>query len=399
MRRREFLGVAAAGAVYAQQKEPGAITASATQDTTPRVAIVLSNFKEGEDHDGTKIKGLNEPRPPDADLTSAQLDAMVRKAIDLAATRGGDFASSVEPEDWVVVKTHISSCYGLTPDTKDGGAHQAYLSGSVTDPRIVRSVISYLAERKRGIRFTIAEGSEQWLPVERSKSPVDGWTTKWGGAFDGLSYRRLVQDLSRQFPAARFDIADLNFADSMEAPVPGKPLARGNPGGAYAVAKVVQQCDRVISVAPLKTDSASGVSLSVKNYLGIAPGARYGFPKNALLKLGSPDELMIDLFSYHPADFAIVGGCWGLEGEGPDGPGAVPVHHNVVIAGAKAPCVDAVAASVMGFDAAGLPFLAMADRKGFGTPEIDSIWIRGNEIEQARRSFRKPSAWRPATQK
>lgn len=395
MRRRHFLGLAAAGAAFGQQKQADGIIASATQDTTPRVGIVLSSFKEGTDHDGSKIKGLDDPRPPAADLTSAQIDAMVRKAIDLAATRAGDFASSVEPEDWVVIKTHISSCYGLTPEVKDGGAHQPYVSGSVTDPRIVRAVISYLAEQKRGMRFTIAEASGQWLPVERSKSPVDGWSTEWGGAFDGLSYRKLVQDLARRFPGARFEIADLNFAESMEVPVPGKALARNNPEGVYTVPKIIQQCDRLISVAPLKTDSTSGVSLSVKNYLGIAPGSKYGFPKNALVKLGSPDEVIIDLFSYHPADLAIVGGCWGLEGDGPDGAGAAPVHHNIAIAGVKAPCVDAVAAAVMGFDIAGLPFLKLAEDKGFGTREIDMIWTRGNEVDEARRAFRKPSQWRP----
>jgi uncharacterized protein (DUF362 family) len=104
---------------------------------------------------------------------------------------------------------------------------------------------------------------------------------------------------------------------------------------------------------------------------------------------------MIDLFSYHPADFALAGGCWGLEGDGPDGPGASSVHHNVVIAGARAISVDAVAAAVMGFNPAGLPFLALGDRKGFGTSELDAIWTRGNDIDEARRNFRKPSRWRP----
>jgi uncharacterized protein (DUF362 family) len=106
----------------------------------------------------------------------------------------------------------------------------------------------------------------------------------------------------------------------------------------------------LITIAPLKTDSVTGVSLSVKNYLGIAPGSKYGFPKAGLLKLGTPDEVMIDVFSYHPSDFTIAGGCWGVEGDGPDGPGASSVHHNIVIAGVKAVCVDAVGAAVMGFN-------------------------------------------------
>ena len=88
MLRRSFL-LTGAGACAAlaqnQKKEEDVQIAGATQDPTPRVGMVLSSFKEGKDHDGTKISGLSDPRPPSADLTPAQLDAMVRKAIDVAA--------------------------------------------------------------------------------------------------------------------------------------------------------------------------------------------------------------------------------------------------------------------------------------------------------------------------
>ena len=389
MCRRQFLAMGAGAALAAgQKKQEDAIIATATQDTTPRVGIVLSSFKDGEDDDGSKIAGLADPQPPAADLTAKQLDAMVRRAIDLAATRASEFHALVDPEDWVVIKTHIPTCYGLGPETKDGSAHQPYIAGSVTDPRIVRTVISYLAERKRGLRFTIVEGSSQWLPMERSKSPVDGWSTEWGGAFDGLSYRKLIAELTSRFPGVRFEIADLNFADSLEMPVPGKALARNNPGGAYTIPKVIQQCDKLISVAPLKTDASSGVSLSVKNYMGIAPGSKYGFPKDALLKLGSADEVMFDLFGYRPADLAVLGGCWGVEGDG------ASVHHNLAIAGMKALCVDVVAATIMGFKVEELPFLALGEKQGFGTSNVDLVWTRGNEVKDARRAFKKPSGWK-----
>ena len=74
-----------------EKKPDDSFVAGATQDPTPRVGIVLSSFKAGEDHDGTKIPGLRDPQPPGADLTPAQLDAMVRKAIDVAARRTAEF--------------------------------------------------------------------------------------------------------------------------------------------------------------------------------------------------------------------------------------------------------------------------------------------------------------------
>ena len=59
----------------------------------------------------------------------------------------------------------------------------------------------------------------------------------------------------------------------------------------------------------------------------------------------------------------------------------------MLIAGTSAPSVDAIGAAVMGFDPAKLPFLQMAWRKGFGAVDVDAIWTRGNEIEEARRKF------------
>lgn len=396
MNRRRFLGlgVSAAGLARSQQKPPKeSAVAAATRDRTPRVGLVTSDFRGSEDHDGTKLAGLADPKPVAADLTLAQIEAMLFKALDAGSPIQGGLASIIGPEDWVVVKPEISSCYGLVPETHDGGAHYSYVAGSVTDLRIVQGLVKYLVEHKCGARITIAEGSGEWLPLAHSQSPTDGWTTDWGGAFGGLSYRKMVEQFATRYRDVQFDIIDLNFDGSIELPVPGKTLAHNNAQGVYTIAKTIQQCDRVISVAPLRTDTTTGVSLSIANYFGVAPGATYGFPKEALLKLGHPNEVMLDLFSFHPADYAVLGGSWGLEGDGPHAPGAHSLHHNLIIAGANAVAVDAVAAAVMGFQPAELPYLALAERRGFGVADTDVIWIRGNEIDEARKVFRKPAAW------
>jgi hypothetical protein len=401
--RRSFLksapAIAALGRAWSrgqEKQEKDVATAGATEDTTRRVGIVLSSFTGSEDHDGTKIQGLADPSPVDAELSASQIDAMLRKAISLGTTRRGGLTAIVGSDDWVLIKPRIETCYGLAPGGDGGGARHPYMRGSVTDLRVVRSLIEFLAEHKCGARFTIAEGSDEWQPREKSKAAVDGWTTEWGGEFGGLSYDKMIRELSQKYPKIAFDRVDLNFDESMPLPLHGKALARNNTEGAYFVPKTIQQCDRIITVAPLATHDETGVRLSVANYWGIAPGARYGFPKTGLLKLGQPDEVVVDLFSYHPADYAIVGGPWGIEGGWPSDPGARAVHHNVLVAGTNAVSVDAVGAAIMGFEPTGVMHLALAERQGFGDADLGPIWTRGNEIEQALRQFRKPPNWKPS---
>ena len=334
MHRRNFLimgagAVAALAQEKAEDKKPDdAFVAGATQDPTPRVGIILSSFKEGEEDDGTKIPGLAAPQPPTADLTPAQFEAWVRRAIDLAALKHSEFFEMIEPEDWLVIKTQ-----------------------SRADSRIVGIAISYLAERKRGLRYTIIDRLPQ------------------GGDWP-QEYRKLVSDLTAKFPKPRFELVDLNSAATAELPVADKP------GVKYGIPKIVQQCDRLISIAPLATDPAMGVSLSVGNYAAIAS------------KPVTTDEALIDVFSYRSADLALVGGCVGYEGDG------TQVHYNVLISGMKAVAVDSIAASVMGYKPADLPYLAMGEKRGFGSWDPDEIWTRGNEIKEARREFKKPSGWR-----
>lgn len=298
MLRRNFLLTGAGAMVaFAQQKQEekkdeDTTIAGATQDPTPRVGILLSNFKEGEEHDGTKITGLKDPQPPGAELTAAQFEAWVRKSIDLGSRKSAEVYQVIEPEDWIVLKTQPR-----------------------TDPRIVGIAISYLAEHKRGLRFTV---------VDRLAQGAD-WTPE---------YRKLAADLSAKFPKIRLELVDLKTAAMADVAVADRPEAT------YSIPKIIQQCDRLITIAPLATDPKLGVSLSVGNYANLAA------------KPATTDEGLIDLLSYRDADLALVGGSVGYEGDG------TQVRHNVLISGMKAVAVDSIAASVMGFKPADLPYLA-----------------------------------------
>jgi uncharacterized protein (DUF362 family) len=373
MLRRRLLELAAAVAGAARSRDQPAgddtAVAGATLDATPRVGIVLSSFRGSEDHDGTKLSGLRSPAPPGGPLGAAQLDEMVRKAIELGNTRRGGLPAIVEAGDWVVVKPHIA-----LRRTADGRA----VAGSVADPRVVKTLIAWLVERRLGERITLAEG-----PSWSAGQPFDAWDSDWDGAFGKIGYRAMVDEFARKHPAVRFDIADLNGDQTMEMQAPGRDT-----GGAYHVPRTLMQCDKLITVAPLGTSAQTEVSLTLGSYLGGLPGSIYGRLKEKAASLAQPHQLLADLFSFHPADYAILGGEWGIEGDAPFGPRAAAVRHNLVLAGANAVALDAVGASVMGFVPSRIRHLELAANRGLGVIEIDSIWTRGNTIDEAKRPFR-----------
>lgn len=321
--------------------------ASATMDRTPHVGIVLSSFRGGEEHDGTPIKGLTDPRPVDADLTDAQMDALLRKAVQVSGRRGG-LGRSAGPEDWVVVKIV------LTPEIS-------------TDVRLVRSLLGFLAEGKRGRRFTIA-----------TDAPADAANSE------------LVASLASRYKDRRFEYVDLSTAPYLQVPAVRRTFAKNNPDGVYAIPKVIRECDQILTVTPMQTSPVTGVALSVSSYWSMAPTSVYGPQREKLMALGDPVDVLTDLYLHHPADYAIVGGS-----KHRDAAGNI-VHHNIVIAGRGALPVDAVGAAVMGFDPAKLPLLDKLELRGFGVRDTDSIWTHGNEIDEARATFEKPANWRNA---
>ncbi len=385
MLRRQWIGLTAAaiaGAWQSDQSPPDADTviAGATQDATPRVGIVLSSFAGAEDHDGAELKGLQSPVSPESPADDGVLDEMVCRAIEFGTTSRGGLSRIIWEQDWVVIKPHMAVC-----QRADG----RFIPGSVADLRVVRSVIEWLAERRLGSRITIA-AAPSWS-MDRT---FDVWESDWDGVFGKTSYRRMIDQLGRKHPSIRFDITDLAQDETMAVQPPGRSSASGQIPAVYDFPATLLECDNLITVAPLSTSSWTVVSLTLGSYFDALPSARHDRLRE---KPRGPDdlhELLVDLYSIRPADYGILGGEWGLEGDGPYGPDAGPVHDNLILAGASAVAVDAVGAAEMGFDPSWIKHLERAFRRGFGIIDTDSVWSRGNEIDEAKRPFR-PAAELP----
>jgi len=328
--------------------------------------------------DGRKIRALARPAPITASLSAAQLTDMLRLGVELGGGRRGGLATAVSREDWVLIKVSVQKC----------GCDAAFHPGTVTDPRLVASVLGYLVERGLGRRFSIVEGA----PWKAAGTADSIWDSNWNGNFDGLTYRSVVQEMSNKHRSLRFELLDLNTAPSLEMPVNGRVFASRNPKGMYHVPRVLRECDKVISIAPLSTRASTDIGLSILNYLGFSPADAYGEGKQRLPASGEPGEISVDMFSFHPADYSIVGGTFAAESDGSSGGSTRMRRHNVLIAGTNAPAVDAVGAAVMGFDSTKIRHLDLAVRHGYGVNDAYSIWTRGVEIDEVKAEFRKPTA-------
>lgn len=318
--------------------------ASASIDGTPQVGLVVSSFTGGTEHDGSPVKGLASPRPTNIELPDVEMRALVDRSLDLQ--HPGRRSIAIGPEDWVLLKIVV------TPEI-------------ATDVRVVRALMDRLIRGRQGKRFTIAEDAP---------APA--------------GYAGMIADLAANNRRLRIEYVNLAEAPCLASPAIRRTYAANNPHGVYTLPKLFREVDKVVTVGPLRTHPMTGAALSAASYWSFAPCSAYGPRREKLLALGNPSDVLTDLYMHHPPDFALLGGSSHTEGDGQD-----PLRHNIMIAGRNALAVDTIGAAVMGFDPRKLPLFDKLEARGFGICDPDSIWTHGNEIEQARRAFRRPAGW------
>jgi uncharacterized protein (DUF362 family) len=101
-------------------------------------------------------------------------------------------------------------------------------------------------------------------------------------------------------------------------------------------------------------------------------------------------ETLVDLLAIqkeiHPGLFAIMDGTTAGDGAGPRI--MEPVTKNVILASSDQVAIDAVAASMMGFDPLAIPYLRMATEQGLGTADLSRIELVGDDVSGERWGFR-----------
>ena len=349
---------------------------------TTKVSIVRSDDPE-----------LAHPIPVDDEsIDYDEIESMVMRAIKLA----GGFDWVIEPGDVVLLKPNIV-------DPEPPG------SGEVTDVRVIKALIKIIDEIDPGnIEIIVGEGSPRPMDYEmdyQSKFSSPQWDKLW----DAAGYQDLLTD--PHLDGINFRFSNLNgsppenpWQDLVEVEVPGGGVASPQ-GGKYFVHKDILDADVFITVPVMKIHTP-GITVALKNQIGLAPSTLYGFSKTAgvpqdnyqhkLVHGTWTDKEIVDLSHLAQIKFVVVDAIACLEREKTarrqNGVITNLVRMNTIVAGADPVAVDHVCTRLMCMNPDDIEHITLAERVGLGTNDPENIHIVGADLEQTRVRFIKTSS-------
>ncbi|MFB3787532.1 MAG: DUF362 domain-containing protein [bacterium] len=317
---------------------------------------------------------LSSPASLTTPLSDAQILAMVYRALDLE----GGLKSRLFNGARVVIKPNV-----VEPANLENGVN--------TDPRVVEGLIRWIvAHGPDQLSLTVAEAPGGWLAPEMKNTKYNSGGAPVADGFAQAGYRDMRARLAADGIAVT--LLDANFGSYNDPlshlrlePVPAKIDFPVFP--AYWIHETILDADVLINVPVMKIHTPN-ITGCLKNYIGIAAGAKYGTYKG----IGGPDpgdpalhqdwpdynsveREIVDLASIAPADYCLVDALVCKEqGKTASHP---PVRRNLVLAGADMVAVDTICARLMGLNPDSVPHLNNAAREGLGVMNPALIRVMG----------------------
>lgn len=204
-------------------------------------------------------------------------------------------------------------------------------TGTVTSPELIESLIILL----KGITNSIQIG-------DSSFSEFNGLTSiKFSGIYD-IAVKHGVE------------VVDLYSAKKIKK-------------GQFFISEPILAADKIINVPVLKTHERAGVTISLKNMMGVIPGHQ----KKTLHKSGL-EKAIVELAKIIRPHLNIVDANICQEGRGPTN--GNPKKLGLIIVGDNQVAVDSVCCRIIGLDPKIIYYMRLAERNGLGsTKDINTI--------------------------
>jgi uncharacterized protein (DUF362 family) len=175
---------------------------------------------------------------------------------------------------------------------------------------------------------------------------------------------------------------DLNYDDPRVTPAPHGWFRNINK---LFLPRHAIEADLIVSLPKLKTHHWAGVTISLKNLFGLAPGTCYGWPKN-MLHMNSIPMSILGMHQAAAPVVSVVDGIVGMEGDGPLF--GTPVPHGLIAVGRDPVAVDVTCTRLMGFNPDNIDYLRLATWAGVGPR--DDIELRGASADSLQRHYLPP---------
>lgn len=249
----------------------------------------------------------------------------------------------------VLLKPNIVDCHGP--------GHHIF-----TDPTVLAAAIGLFGDL--GAKVRVAEAS--------------GLRRDTNTFLHDSGYKPMLEKYGVEF-------VDLNLDDLEKARIPSNLTGLND----LYIPRTVLRSDFIVSMPKMKTHHWAGVTLSLKNMLGVLPGIKYGWPKNRLHTIGL-HEAIVDVGTTVRPHFAIIDGIYGIEGNGPlfgDNKFA-----GVLVMSDDFLAADAVACRIMGVNPERVEYLKLAARPASGKlpplGNVKDIEVVGAPIASVRQDFK-----------
>ena len=165
--------------------------------------------------------------------------------------------------------------------------------------------------------------------------------------------------------------------------------------------------DMLCSVPMMKTHGLAGVTLGIKNLMGLYPGQVYGTVRSAVHSEAAKVEdsgtasAIVDMLRANKIGLVVIDASVAMQGQGPlVCLGGRLVKMDLIIAGTNPLATDMVAASIMGFHPREISTFAWAWKAGMTPISLNEIEIRGVEISAVQQNFIRPNIfpWHAASE-
>jgi uncharacterized protein (DUF362 family)/Pyruvate/2-oxoacid:ferredoxin oxidoreductase delta subunit len=230
--------------------------------------------------------------------------------------------------------------------------------GIITHPALTREVLRLLQELH--VNLTVGDDIH---------GGVDG--------FLATGYRQICEELGVR-------LVNLKETGFVEVPVRGNLLKR------VYIGRPVLEADAVINLPKLKTHSFTMFTGAVKNLYGIIP---YGLRIEYHRRFRRSDvfsQMLVDLYSCLPPRLTIMDAVVGMDGEGPSSGAAKRI--GLILGGADAVAVDALATGLVGLDPLQVWTTSRAHERGLGVGDLRLIDTAGEQVADVMVKDFRPSA-------